>query len=180
VGCAIKGPRRLPSSGCKDRWRHVPSRLHAAEPHGLGRTDPGVSFDGDNCRVANTWLGRSECEEMERRWSTHPLSPSDRGPIFIGCIQVDGSVWVPITFHVFFLCLEAFAALSPDPSNQTVSQLRRQSKRGRLLEGSRASSENSTSSLMPDFAFPSMRFGGAPLTAGHERKLSSWPGPVGP
>lgn len=35
---------------------------------------------------------------------------------------VFGIVWVPITFHVFFLCLEAFAALSPDPSNQTVSK----------------------------------------------------------
>lgn len=33
-----------------------------------------------------------------------------------------GFVWVPITFHIVFLCLETFAAAYPDPDIKTAAQ----------------------------------------------------------
>ena len=33
-----------------------------------------------------------------------------------------GFVWVPIAFHIVFLCLETIAALYPDPRNKTAAQ----------------------------------------------------------
>jgi hypothetical protein len=33
-----------------------------------------------------------------------------------------GFVWVPITFHLLFLCLETVAALYPDPGNKATAQ----------------------------------------------------------
>lgn len=33
-----------------------------------------------------------------------------------------GFVWVPITFHIVFLCLETIAALYPGPGNKTIAQ----------------------------------------------------------
>ena len=38
-----------------------------AEPHGLGWADPALSVDDDYCGTTGTWLGSSECEEMERQ-----------------------------------------------------------------------------------------------------------------
>jgi hypothetical protein len=73
-----------------DDW-NWPIWFHAAEPHGLGWADPGLSVDDDYCGITGTWLGSSECEEMECGWSTGALCPSNRGSLFIGCIRVNGS-----------------------------------------------------------------------------------------
>ena len=64
--------------------------FHAAQPAGLGRTDTGLSVDGNNCRITRTRLGPTECEEVERGWSIGALCSFNRDPFFIGRVRVDG------------------------------------------------------------------------------------------
>src|ERR1700732_847630 len=71
--------------------RNWPIWFHAGKPDGLGWADPGLSADDDYCRIARSRLASGECEEMECRWSTRPLSSSNRGSLLIACIRVDGS-----------------------------------------------------------------------------------------
>ena len=83
VGKCCRYNRRL------DDW-NWPIWFHAAKSYGLGWADPGLSVDDDYCGIIGTWLGSSECEEMECGWSTGTLCPSNRGSIFIRCIRVNG------------------------------------------------------------------------------------------
>jgi hypothetical protein len=87
-----------------DDWSR-PIWVHAAEPHGLGWPDPGLSVDDYHCGITNTWLGSSEGEEMECGWSTGALCPSNRGAVFISGIQVNGRAWNCPSSHCVPLCL---------------------------------------------------------------------------
>ena len=83
VGERCRYDRRL------EDW-NWPIWFHEAEPHGLGWADPGLSVDDDYCGITDTWLGSSECQEMECGWSTGALCPSNRGSLFIKRIRVNG------------------------------------------------------------------------------------------
>ena len=72
VGKCCRYNRRL------DDW-NWPIWFHAAKSYGLGWADPGLSVDDDYCGIIGTWLGSSECEEMECGWSTGTRCPSNRG-----------------------------------------------------------------------------------------------------
>ena len=97
---AAADPRHDFSAGCFEQRccydlrtndRHWIIWFHADEPHGLGWFDPGLSVDDDYRRIAGTWLGSREFEEMECSWSTSALSPFNRRSVFVRFIPVNGS-----------------------------------------------------------------------------------------
>ena len=96
---AAADPRHHFGSGCIEQRRRDDHRLddgywtiwfHAAEPHGLGRADPSLSIDDDNCRITGAWLGSRKFEKMACGWSTGALCPSSRGSLFTRCIRING------------------------------------------------------------------------------------------
>ncbi len=63
-------------------------RIHCGAAAASGA--PGLFVDDDYCSITGTWLGSSECEEMECGGSTGALCSSNRGSLFIRCIRVNG------------------------------------------------------------------------------------------
>ena len=70
---------------------------HPASPRALSsRIYPGRSKSDSRLappyrRIAGTWLGSREFEEMESGWSTSALSPFNRRSVFVRFIPVNGS-----------------------------------------------------------------------------------------
>jgi hypothetical protein len=94
--------------------------LHARKPYDLGWLDSSVSPDDNYCDIADTRFQRSEYEEVACGRRTGALSAFNRGTFFIECFRFNGG-WsnrlgaycVPYCFF----CLEAFAALLPNPND---------------------------------------------------------------